>query len=113
MARPITNDNRQDARNLWLSDPSAATKAYGPIGTWDTSRVTTMAHMWCAQGYGNDMCIEGGKRGGKYFNEDISLWDMSSVTTMYGKHETPFEPAPHTTRTVVVAQQCPALSLPL
>ena len=38
------------------------------IGTWDTSSVTTMAHMF---------------RDADAFNQDIGTWDTSSVTTMY------------------------------
>ena len=40
---------------------------YGPIEYWDTSKVTEM-----------DSLFEGDKE----FNEDISLWDVSNVTTM-------------------------------
>ena len=40
---------------------------YGPIGSWDVSRVTDMASLFQNKGS---------------FDEDISGWDTSSVTTM-------------------------------
>ena len=40
---------------------------YGPIGTWDVSRVTDMSYMFA---------------GAHFFNGDISKWDVSNVTDM-------------------------------
>ena len=42
---------------------------HGPIGTWDTSRVTDMSRLFEKH---------------RYFNEDISNWDTSNVTDMRG-----------------------------
>jgi hypothetical protein len=35
---PITQDNIQDAVNLWVSDPSGAEAIYGHISNWDVSQ---------------------------------------------------------------------------
>ena len=42
-------------------------RRHGPIGTWDTSRVTDMSNLF---------------EGASYFNEDIGNWDVSNVTNM-------------------------------
>ena len=43
---------------------------YGPIKYWDVSEVTNMKRL-----FGVDYIA-------KFFNEDISLWDTSSVLNM-------------------------------
>jgi hypothetical protein len=35
---PITQENIQDAVNLWVSDPSEAEAIYGHISNWDVSQ---------------------------------------------------------------------------
>ena len=55
------------AVELWCEDPAAAKAQYGPIASWNTSEVTSMAYLFC------------NKAG---FNEDISRWDVSNVTDM-------------------------------
>jgi len=66
---PITDANVQTAVDLWVSDPSAATTAYGAISTWDVSQVTDMSYLF---------------KDKTYFNDDISNWDVSNVTNMSG-----------------------------
>ena len=69
-----------DAVDEWLA--AAADEAevkYGPIGRWDTSKVVSMRALFC--GSSHDYCIRFNAEG-KSFNEDISAWDTSGVTTM-------------------------------
>lgn len=61
---PLNDDNIRPAVNSHLSGDKTA---YGPISTWDTSRVTNMAVLF----YGDPN-----------FDEDLSSWDVSSVTDM-------------------------------
>ena len=68
----ITNDNIQDAVNLWCNSctrEEAEQNYGGPIGNWDVSNVTKMDYLFS----------------NKYdFNEDISKWNTSNVTSMKG-----------------------------
>ena len=65
---PITDANIQTAVDLWVSDASAATTAYGAISDWDVSQVTDMSELF---------------KDKTTFNDDISNWDVSNVTNMY------------------------------
>ena len=62
------------------ANPTAATAKCGPIADWDVSAITDMSELFTedeasySYGAGDD---------GMVFNEDISNWDTSSVTTMY------------------------------
>jgi len=62
----LTNTNFQTAVNLWFSDQAAAEAAYGPIGQWNTTAVTSMANAF---------------QNRDTFNEDLGSWDMSNVVT--------------------------------
>ena len=75
-----------DARDLWLANRDLALQTLGPIATWDTSRVTTMACLFSPFPGCKRQAGEGCKlnRGAGRFNDDISAWDTSSVTNMYG-----------------------------
>ena len=68
----------RDAVAAWLADATAAEAMYGHISTWETSEVTDMSYLFCAQycSYSNSAAA--------FFNEDISAWDTSGVTTMEG-----------------------------
>ena len=75
------------ARDRWLENPVQAAGIYGPIATWDTSRVTTMSCLFTPY----PQCVNGASAGScpinrntAKFNDDISAWDTSSVTNMYG-----------------------------
>ena len=65
------NTLRQAVSELLAVDASRAAvhTKYGPIGTWDVSRVTDMQGLF---------------RNASRFNGDISKWDVSNVTTMSG-----------------------------
>jgi len=61
---PLNNDNLRSAVNTFLTGQDTG---YGPISSWDTSRITNMAVLF----YGDPN-----------FNEDLSGWDVSNVTDM-------------------------------
>ena len=63
----LTNDNIQEAVNLWLSNPTQSTILYGVITKWDVSKVTDMSGLF---------------QDATYFNNDIGDWDVASVTNM-------------------------------
>ena len=51
------------------ANPTAAIAKYGPIAKWDVSVITYMGYLF------NKL---------RNFNADVSSWDTSSVTSMYG-----------------------------
>jgi hypothetical protein len=57
------------AVHAWCEDPAAAKARYGPIASWDTSRVTDLDLLFSNR---------------RDFNEDISRWNVSNVVTMHG-----------------------------
>ena len=62
----LTDGNIVEARDDWFSDQTTATVQYGNITSWDTSNITSMHYLF---------------RGKTDFNDDISKWDVASVTT--------------------------------
>ena len=58
----------------WFSDATSAEGTYGHISTWDTSQVTDFTSLF------NSPDISAGNEAN--FNEDLSHWDVSRVTTM-------------------------------
>ena len=66
---PITDDNIDDAVDLWISNQDFAEIAYGHISDWDVSGVTDMSYLF---------------QDANSFNEDIGGWDVSNVTNMAG-----------------------------
>jgi surface protein len=78
---PLTDSNIKTAAQLWVSNQASATSTYGLVNTWDLSQVTSLANVWCGSS-------ESTNCGSAYltmrsFNADISMWDVSKVTTMY------------------------------
>ncbi len=78
---PLTDSHIKTAAELWVSNLESATSTYGLVHTWDLSQVTNLEKLWC----GMD---ESEKCGSAYvamrsFNGDISIWDVSKVTSMY------------------------------
>ena len=65
----LYDGNMQTAVDTWISDRIWAEIQYGPIESWDTSRVTHMRNLF---------------KDKNTFNDDISSWDVSCVTTMHG-----------------------------
>ena len=71
-----TNADIQQSVKEWCNDPTKAEAKYGHISEWNTSLVTNMKELF--------KCKSG-------FNDDISKWDVSSVTDMgYMFWNTPF-----------------------
>jgi len=69
------------AVNDWLSDATVAEATYGHISTWETGNVTDMSYLFCAKSgsyYARDCNTAAAS-----FNEDISAWDTSGVTSTY------------------------------
>ena len=65
----------------WFADPTAAKSTYGHISTWDTSGVTNMKDLFCADSTCPCAATTVGAAA-MSFNEDISAWDTSGVTSM-------------------------------
>ena len=75
----FTNTNIQAAVNLWVSNQTSATSAYGPLPMWDLREVTSLASLlYCNDGSNGQAYV-----GMPSFNSDVSMWDVSKVTTMY------------------------------
>ena len=79
------------AVRLWLSDKSAAEVKYGHISTWETGGVTDMDFLFCVRTDWIDAEYEDEDNfldpcvlpaSASSFNDGISAWDTSSVTTM-------------------------------
>ena len=75
---PFDNDSLRTAVAAWSDDRAAAEATYGHISTWDTSGVADMAGLFCAS---PDYCSSTNFAGAADFNDDISGWDTSVVTT--------------------------------
>jgi len=65
----LDNFNIQTAVDQWLFNRTGATQRFGSIETWDTSSVTWMWHLF---------------KDASTFNDDISAWDTSCVSSMEG-----------------------------
>ncbi|GMH84567.1 hypothetical protein TrST_g1327 [Triparma strigata] len=63
------------AAKAWCEDAEAARETYGHISIWNTSEVTDMMDLFSAD-------YEDVGPVAEQFNEDISRWDVSNVTTM-------------------------------
>ena len=83
----------RSAVRLWLSDKSAAEVKYGHISTWETGGVTDMDFLFCVRTDWIDAEYEDEDNfldpcvlpaSASSFNDGISAWDTSSVTTMKG-----------------------------
>ena len=62
----------QTAVDLWVSNRNSAISTYGQINTWCTGAITDMSELFYNK---------------TTFNDDISNWDVSSVTNMYRMFE--------------------------
>ena len=73
-----TDVSIREAVTAWLSDATAAEATYGHISTWKTGGVTDMSELFC----GSSSLCEYYNSAAFNFNDDISAWDTSGVTTM-------------------------------
>ena len=80
LAGVMTNSNIRTAVAAWLSDSASAEATYGHISTWETSGVTDMSYLFCAESGWPHKC----NRAAASFNDDIGAWDTSGVTDMEG-----------------------------
>jgi len=78
----IVTTNIRRAVIEYMLDREYALKRYGPIEEWDTSQVTDMSFLFfygrCPKNRTMPLCAYLLKN----FNEDISAWDVSSVTNL-------------------------------
>ena len=65
----ITQSNIKLAVNMYLTNKADAVSTYGPIDTWDTSRVTDMLSLF---------------ENATNFNQPLNSWNVSNVTSMTG-----------------------------
>lgn len=76
---PLTDETLRDAVTAWCDDPDSAIGVYGNISDWDTSGVTDTSYLFSE--YSDSIYTKGYCSTYDTFNEDISRWNMSSVTT--------------------------------
>lgn len=72
---PITAPILHKRIEEYVTDPDAASIAYGPIETWDTSAVTDMSYLFASDPKEDNNPL---------FNFNIGNWVTSKVTTMQG-----------------------------
>ena len=65
-----------NATQAWCADPQAAEAEYGHISGWEVSSVSDMSYLFCSS---LSYCS---RNGCSTFNDDISRWDVHSVTNM-------------------------------
>ena len=87
----LNDEELKDAVAKWFDNPDEAELYYGPIGDWDTSKVTDMAESFRYSNFNEDIgnwdtsSVKSMKNmfaQNSAFNQDIGAWDTSKVTTM-------------------------------
>ena len=73
------------AVNEWVGDATAAESNHGHVSGWDVSRVDDFTKLFAGW---DQPCMRAAQAAGKTgkgcpFNDDISAWDTSSVTSMF------------------------------
>ena len=84
---PLTNETLRAWANRWCGgDTRYYSKALPHISTWNTSQVTDMSGLFGRTGLNENDDVEDKScvllADLPLFNDDISAWDTSSVTTM-------------------------------
>ena len=77
----LSDVNIQYMTYQWIRNKTAILANYGHISTWDTSRVTNLTYVF---GYWNPNAGINGSTWASSFNEDLSKWNISRVTSLYG-----------------------------
>lgn len=86
----------QTAINLWCTDQNTALANFGHITNWDTSDVTDMGNLLCGVNHASYMayCKGGlsycGLTESQTFDEDLSGWDTSKVTTFHNMFQSAY-----------------------
>jgi hypothetical protein len=70
------------ARDAWCANSTAATMQYGAIGTWDVSAVVDLSFVFCAAALSTRNEIDGCNSECLHFNDDISAWNTSKVSSL-------------------------------
>ena len=70
------------AVDAWVSDSTTAAATYGDINSWDVSQITDFDYLFCGDDH-SYYAQFGCNAANQNFNDDISNWDVSGVTTMY------------------------------
>ena len=65
----LGNEDFRKAVKEWIAAPLIALDTYADISFWDTSNITDMQYLFAEA---------------EYFNDDISSWNVSAVTTFKG-----------------------------
>lgn len=76
---PLNDVTIRIATTCYFDESCPSEARYGPIGNWDTSLVTNMKMLFCAD---DNPCFDYHNPGAAFFNEDISSWIVSNVTDM-------------------------------
>ena len=82
----FTNASLRQAVFDYFEDKAATERRHGNINTWDVGRVTDMSHLFSyimPHGQEGNNAWDGIQRENRQdFDDNISAWDTSSVTTM-------------------------------
>ena len=69
------------ARDAWCTDSGSARLTYGEINTWDISQVTSLAWVFCSS-CSTHASMALCQCACRTFNDDISSWDTSRITSL-------------------------------
>ena len=69
------------ACEMWMTDQSTAQATYGHISTFGTGQITDMSYLFCGE---SSLPQHGCNTVFQNFDEDVSGWNMSQVTTTVG-----------------------------
>jgi len=79
-----TKASLQTAVQEYKTDPTGAIATYGRIANWDVSAITDMSSLFSEDWNGGYNYDDNGNPLLDIFDDDISSWDTSGVTTMVG-----------------------------